>query len=254
MNILTRMSRQGGASDNSRRAFVWKIGAGVSAALVPAVVRAAGAEPGEALDPALRAAFLEEERRFASSIRTFEQAMDKGLHEEVIGMFTDDAEVVFNGGVFKSRSHGVSRLYRDRFPAGKTGRRMEPAPGFELTADDQSDSVQVSPDRRSGDGRVPYSIQVGMPFETETSLAAMARLHGEGVRTWWEGGVYRVNYRKDVGGRLEDQSARIRHAVPRGLSLGQELCAADFRCRLSTRFPADQQGPDELLTPSLASP
>jgi hypothetical protein len=126
--------------------------------------------------------------------------MDNGLHEEVIDMFSDDAEVVFNGGVFKGRSRGVSRLYRDRFPVGKTGRRMEPAPGFELTAAQQLDNVEVSPDLRSAKALFPYSIQVGVSFETESSLAAMARLHGEGVRTWWEGGVYRVNYRRDESG------------------------------------------------------
>src|SRR5262245_64031442 len=147
-----------------------------------------------------------------------------------IGTFAGDAEVVFNGGVFRSRSHGVSRLYRDRFPAGKTGRRMEPAPGFELTADQQHDSVEVSPDLRSAKAVFPYSIQVGLPFETDTSLAAMARLHGEGVRTWWEGGVYRVNYRKDVAGdwqisRLEYETLS-RAEYRSGTSYGQwfSLC------------------------------
>ena len=125
-----------------RRSFIWKMGAGASAALAStAVMGMAEAEASTTDNPALRAALLEEEKALRKFHQAFEQAMDKGLHEEVIGMFSDDAEVVFNGGVFKSRSHGVSRLYRDRFPAGKTGRRMEPAPGFELTADQQRDSV-----------------------------------------------------------------------------------------------------------------
>jgi len=161
-------------------------------------------------------------------------------------MFADNAEVVFNGGVFKNRSHGVSRLYRDRFPAGKTGRRMEPAPGFELTADQQHDTVEVSPDLQSAKAVFPYSIRVGMPFETETSLAAMARLHGEGVRTLWEGGIYRVNYRKDEAGhwkisRLEyDTLSRADYRS--GKSYAQPISVSRF----DTRFPADQQGPDDL--------
>jgi hypothetical protein len=69
---------------------------------------------------------------------------------------------------------------------------MEPAPGFELAADQQRDSVEVSADLQSAMAAFTYSIKVGMPFETESSLAAMARLHGEGVQTWWEGGVYLV--------------------------------------------------------------
>jgi hypothetical protein len=233
-----------------RRSFIWKMGAGASAALAPTVIMAAGIAKAEASttdSPAMRVALLEAEKALVKFHQAFEQAMDKGLHEEVIGMFSDDAEVVFNGGVFKSRSHGVSRLYRDRFPAGKTGRRMEPAPGFELTADQQRDSVEVSPDLRSAKAVFPYSIQVGMPFETETSLAAMARLHGEGVRTWWEGGVYRVNYRKDVAGhwkisRLEyDTLSRADYRS--GKSYAQPISVLRF----ATRFPADQQGPDDLI-------
>jgi hypothetical protein len=234
-----------------RRSFIWKIGAGVSGALASTAAFGIGkAEASATGNPALRAALLEEEKALNKFHQAFEQAMDKGLHEEVIGMFSDDAEVVFNGGVFKSRSHGVSRLYRDRFPAGKTGRRMEPAPGFELTADQQRDSVadnvKVSPDLRSAVAVFPYSIQVGMPFETETSLAAMARLHGEGVRTWWEGGVYRVHYRKDVAGdwkisRLEyDTLSRADYRS--GKSYAQPISVS----RLATRFPADQLGPDDL--------
>jgi len=235
-----------------RRSFIWKIGAGATAAPAPIEGMAASMgmgtteAPSTPVDLAVRAALLEEEKTLRKFHQGFEQAMDKGLHEEVIGVFTDDAEVVFNGGVFRGRSHGVSRLYRDRFPAGKTGRRMEPAPGFELTADQQRDSVEVLPDLRSAKAEFPYSIQVGMPFETETSLAAMARLHGEGVRTWWEGGVYRVNYKKDEAGhwkisRLEyDTLSRADYRPGKGYA--QPISVSRF----STRFPADQQGPDDF--------
>jgi hypothetical protein len=123
---------------------------------------------------------------------------------------------------------------------------MEQAPGFELTADEQQDRVDVSADRRAATAAFPYSIQVGIPFETESSLAAMARLHGEGVRTWWEGGVYRIEYRKDGEGswkisRLEYDTLSRADWRP-GRSYAQPISVA----RLSTRFPADQQGPDEL--------
>ena len=234
-----------------RRSFIWKMGAGASAAFVSTAGMAKAETQTSTTDnPALRAALLEEEMTLRKFHQTFEQAMDKGLHEEVIGMFaadTEGAEVVFNGGVFTRRSHGVSRLYRDRFPAGKTGRRMEPAPGFELTPDQQRDRVEVSPDLRSAKAVFPYSIQVGMPFETETSLAAMARLHGEGVRTWWEGGVYRVDYRKDAAGhwkisRLEYHTLSRADYRP-GKSYAQPISVSRF----ATRFPEDQQGPDDLV-------
>jgi hypothetical protein len=254
MNILKHWkSRTAQSANNSRRSFIWKMGAGASAVLAPTVIMGAGmakAETSTTDNPALRVALLEEEKALRKIHQAFEHAMDKGLHEEVIRMFaadTEGAEVIFNGGVFKSRSHGVSRLYRDRFPARKTGRRMEPAPGFELAADQQRDSVEVSPDLRSAKAVFPYSIQVGMPFETETSLAAMARLHGEGVRTWWEGGVYRINYRKDPAGHWKisriEYDTLSRADYRSGKSYAQPISVSRF----TTRFPTDQQGPDDLV-------
>jgi carotenoid cleavage dioxygenase len=181
------------------------MGVGVSAALVPAAlpgVTSANAvsRPGDdgAVDPALRAALLEEAQALRQLHQAFEQAQDKGLSDEILRMFAEDAEVVFNGGLFLARDEGVSRLYRERFPAGKSGRRMDPAPGFELAADQQQERVQVAPDRLTATAVFPYSIQVGTPIDSESSLATMARLHGEGVRTWWEGGGYHVTYRKDA--------------------------------------------------------
>ena len=247
MSILkTGKSRNAESADNSRRSFIWKLGAGVSTALAStAVIAKAGIAT--ANDPSRRVALLEEEKVLRTLHRSFEQAMDQGLHEEVIGMFTDDAEVVFNSGVFSKRQ-GVSRLYRDVFLSGKTGSRMEPAPGFELTAEQQRDSVEMSPDLLSAKAVFPYSIQVGMPFETETSLAAMARLHGEGVRTWWEGGLYRVRFRRDVAegrwkiSRLEyDTLSRADYRA--GRSYARPISVAP----LATRFPQDQQGPDDLI-------
>ena len=187
-------------TDTSRRTFVRTMGAGVSAALVPAAVPvvSAGAGSRAADDPALRAALLEDEKVLRRLHQAFERAQDKGLHEAIIGMFAEDAEVVFDGGVFRARDEGVSRLYRERFAEGKSGRRMEPAPGFEPAIERQEESVQVAPDRLTANAVFPYSIQVGTPIESETSLASMARLQGEGVRTWWEGGAYHVTYRRDV--------------------------------------------------------
>jgi hypothetical protein len=231
---------------NNRRSFIWKLGAGASAA-VASTAGLTRTETRATDDPALRAALLEEERTLRKLHQAFEQAMDSGLHEAVIGMFAADAEVVFNGGVFSQRVQGVSRLYREQFPSGKTGARMPPAPGFELAAEQQRDSVEVAADRLSAQALFTYSIQVGAPIETESSLAAMARLHGEGARTWWEGGVYKVSYRRATAdGRW--QISRLEYDT---------LSRADYRAgrsyampitveRLATRFPMDRLGPDAL--------
>jgi len=231
---------------NSRRSFLWKLGAGASAA-VASVTAVARADTDASDNPALKASLLEEEKALRQLHRTYEQAMDKGRYEDVIGLFADDAQVVFNGGVFSKRTQGVSRLYRDHLPSGKTGRRMEEAPGFELTADQQQDRVEVAPDRLTARAVFPFSIQVGTPIESETSLASMARLHGEGVQTWWEGGLYRISYRKSAAGGW--QISRLEYDT---------LSRADFRAgrsyarpisvaRLARRFPEDQQGPDTLV-------
>jgi len=236
--------------DNSRRSFFWKVGAGVSTALASTAVMA-GAAPRAADDSSLRAALLEEEMALRKLHQAFEQAMDKGLYDEVIEMFADDAQVIFNGGVFDHRSKGISRLYRDRFRAGKSGKRMEPAPGFELDADRQQERVEVSADRLSAKATFPYSIQVGMPIETETSLAGMARLHGEGVQTWWEGGVYQVSYRKDaVDGRWKIGRLEYNTLSRADYRSGRTYAMPISVSPLSTSYPADPQGPDALVRAS----
>lgn len=123
---------------------------------------------------------------------------------------------------------------------------MEPAPGFELAANQQRDSVEVAADRKSAKAVFPYSIQVGIALESDSSLVAMARLHGEGVRTWWEGGVYKISYRKDAAGswrigRLEYDTL-VRADYRPGKRYAQPISVP----RMAMRFPEDPQGPDEL--------
>lgn len=233
---------------NSRRAFLTRMGAGVSVAVASSAGIASAGTAGRSADPALKAALLEDEKTLRRFHQAYEQAMDQGRYEAVVDLFAHDAQAVFNGGQFDGRSEGVSRLYRERFASGKTGRRMHPAPGFELDAELQRDSVDVAPDRLSAAAVFPFSIQVGRPLESETSLASMARLHGEGVQTWWEGGRYRITYRRKASddrwqiGRLEyDTLSRADWRA------GRSYAAPISVVRLSTRFPADPHGPDQLV-------
>jgi hypothetical protein len=230
---------------NSRRSFISRLGIGASCALASAAGMAKADLP-KADGAAQRVAALEAEKALRQLHKGFERAMDNGMHDEIIGMFAADAEVVFNGGVFRG-TRGVSRLFREHFPSGKTGASLSQAPGFELAADQLHDSVTVAADLKSATAVFPYSIQVGAPIETESSLAAMARLHGEGVRTWWEGGVYRVAYCKDAAGswrisRLEYDTLS-RADWRSGRSYAQPIAASRF----AARFPQDQQGPDALV-------
>jgi hypothetical protein len=235
------------STDKSRRSFFWKFGAGVSGALAaPAVV--ATPRVGDDADLSLQVALLEEEKALRKLHQTFEQAIDNGRYEDVVGLFADDAQVVFNGGVFANRGRGVSRLFRDRFRPTKTGKRIEPAPGFELDAEQLQDRVQVSHDRLSATAVFPYSIQVGVPIESETSLVHMARLQGEGVQTWWEGGVYNLTYRKAsvddhwTISRLEYKTLASADYRP-GRSYAKPIAVP----RISKRYPEDRHGPDALI-------
>jgi hypothetical protein len=196
----TKQARSAQATDRGRRSLFWKLGAGVSAALASTTGLArAGTDDGDGT--ARQAALLADELALRKLHQAYESAMDKGMYEDVVRLFCDDAEVVFDGRTVQGRAHGVSRLYLGQFRAGGTGKRMEPAPGFEVDAGQQRESVEVSADRLTAKAVFPYSIQVGMPIETESSLAGMARLHGEGVYRWWEGGVYDINYVKRQDGR-----------------------------------------------------
>lgn len=235
------------ATDSSRRSFFWKMGAGVSTALA-STAGLAGTRAADRDDPALKVALLQEEKTLRRLHQSFARAMDHGRYQDVIEMFADNAVVVFNGGVFAGRNQGVSRLFAARFRSGHTGRSIEPAPGFELDAGQLQDSVEVSADLKSAGAVFPYSIQVGRPVESETSLAAMARLQGEGVQTWWEGGVYRLTFTRAAADakwqiqRLEyDTLSRADYRA--GRSYARSIAVAPLR----TRYPQDPQGPDTLI-------
>jgi len=223
----------------SRRSFLWKFGAGVSAVASTAVM--ARPEASTAGDPALKAALLEEEKALRQLHQAFEQAMDRGQYEEVIAMFAPDAQVTFNGRVFDQRHQGVSRLYLGLFKPGKVGRRMEAAPGFESSVR-QQDKVEVSADLRSATAEFPYSIQVGVPVESENSLASMARLHGEGVQTWWEGGAYTAAYAKDaVDGRWKISRLEYNTVARADYRAGRSYATPLAMSPLSARYMEDME-------------
>jgi SnoaL-like domain len=252
MSILKRRKAQVRArvaesADSGRRSFIRRVGAGVSGALASTAV-GARVEAGDTDDLSLKVALLEDEKSLRRLHQNFEQALDEGRYEDALDVFADDARVLFNGGVFADRSRGVSRLFLERFRAGRTGKRMEPAPGFAPDADPRQDEVEVAPDRLSAMAVFPYSIQVGTPIESDTSLVSMARLHGEGVRTWWEGGFYKVVYARDAadGGwrirRLEyDTQSRADYRP------GRSYASAITVPPLTDKYPQDRQGPDALV-------
>lgn len=252
--VNSNIDNVGEKTDTGRRSFMWKIGAGMSAVLAAAVP--AIAKPVLGGDKKLRTSvgtlsrqigILENEKSIRKLHKLYEDRLDKGMYSEIPDMFTKDAEVVFNGGVFKG-NRGVKRLFCDHFSSGMTGKRIDPAPGFELSPEQQEDMVQVSPDLKSIEARFSYSIQVGAPMKSDLALVRMARLHGEGIMKWWEGGLYEVSYVKN-----NEEKWRIKRLEYRTLSKADYRSGRSYAKPISISsfsklYPEDQAGPDRLIS------
>jgi hypothetical protein len=256
MNVLKSFSKPGDSPkpNPGRRSFIWKTGAAVSAVLASAVAGVSKSSPEH--DAGLKSevdrlsnqvACLEEANAIRKLHQTYESYLDKGMYEEVVSMFADEAEVVFNGGLFSGKDKGVRRLYCDTFRQGLTGRKIEAAPGFEPDPAPLQDVVEVAPDRRSAKAQFRYSMQVGTPVLSDLPLLDMARLQGQGILQWWEGGVHEVSYVKELDAwkinRLEYRVVSKADYRP-GRSYAKPISAPQF----SETYPGNPTGPDKLIT------
>lgn len=239
--------------NTGRRSFMWKAGAAVSAALaaaVPSVAKSgtnqSDGKNAEASQLAHRLGILEDENTIRTLHQTYETLLDGGRYEEVADLFAEDAEVVFNGGAFKGRKDGVSRLYGDCFRSGLTGKKIGSAPKFEANSEQQRESIKVSADRLSAGGQFPYSMQVGTPMTGDSSLVRMARLQGEGIVKWWEGGTCEVSYVKVSNAwkisRLE-YHVTLKTDYKPGRTHAKPIDVPAF----SSVFPVNPTGPDRLV-------
>ncbi len=229
-----------------RRSFLWKAGAALSAAAaaaIPGMAKSGDSKDTEADRLARRLGILEDEKAIRTLHRTYETLLDNARYAEVVALFAEDAAVAFNGGVFKGKS-GISRLYGDCFSAGLTGKKIGPAPGFEAAPE----TINVAEDRLSAKAHFPYSIQVGAPMP-DSQLVRMARLHGEGILKWCEGGTYEISYAKD----MENGSWKIKRLEYRVLSQTDykpgKSYAGPISVPLFTKtYPENPAGPDKLIT------
>lgn len=242
-------------ADTGRRSFMWKVGAGMSAVLAAAVP--AIARPVISGDKKLKnsvgslsrqVAALENEKSIRELHKTYEDMLDNGMYSDVLNMFTSDAEVIFNGGVFKGKQ-GLKRLFCEYFSEGQTGKRIDPAPGFQLEPSQQQDMVEITPDQKSAKGGFTYSIQVGAPVDSDSLIVKMSRLHGEGIMKWWEGGICKASYSRDIKNNNWKMN-KLEYSV---------LSRADYRPGKSTAkpitihpfskvYPVDPLGPDRLIS------
>lgn len=178
--------------------------------------------------------------------QTYESYLDKRMYEEVVGMFADEAEVIFNGGIFAGKDTGVRRLYCEQFASRLTGKKMGPAPGFEPDPAQQLDIVEVAVDRRTATCQFPYSMQVGELMTEKSSLVEMARLQGEGILKWWEGGICEICYMKERDTwkirKLEYRVTGQAKYTP-GWAYSKPIVVPRF----SNAYPENPTGPDKLV-------
>jgi hypothetical protein len=258
MDILktaSKLSDRPKQPNTERRSFIWKVGAGMSAILACAVPGMT--KPRINPDTGLRfrvdqlsnqLEILEDENAIRKLHKVYETCLNNGMYEDVVDLFANDGEVIFNGGVFKGQKRGVRRLYCHHFSPGLTGKKIDPPPGFHLNIEQEQD-IKVAADRKSAKAQFSYSIQVGVPIVSDSQLVKMARLQGQGIMKWWEGGVYEVCYVKG----MEDGTwkiSRLEHLVLSkadyrpGKSHAGPICIPLF----SKRYPEDPAGPDRLIT------
>ncbi len=231
-----------------RRSFLWKAGSAmtaVAAACVPAMAKSGGGNT-EAEKLARRLGMLEDEKALRTLHRTYETLLDGGRYEEISGLFQEDAAVVFHGGIFKGRE-SVARLYREHFRAGLTGKKIGPAPDFEAAPE----TITVAADRLSAKAQFPYSIQVGIPMAPDSQLVQMARLQGEGILKWCEGGCYEIAYARDTTSgswkisRLEHRVVSSTNYKP-GRTHAEPVSVPQF----AMTYPENPSGPDSLISPA----
>jgi hypothetical protein len=255
METLKRKSKTAGSPkpDSCRRSFIWKTGAAMSAVLASAVagVPKPKDDPNAGLKNRIdqlsnQVGSLKDANAIRRLHQVYESLLDRGMYEEIVEMFTDDGEVIFNGGLFSGKDGGIRRLYCERFKSGLTGKKIEPAPGFEPDTSRQLDIVEVSADRRTATGQFPFSLQVGIPMTEDSSLVAMARLQGEGILKWWESGVHEVSYIK-VGDSWKIRRLEYRVWSKADYKPGRAYARPIDIPAFSKAYPADPTGPDKLL-------
>ncbi len=194
-----------GHPDKARRSFMWKAGAGMSALLaasVPSIARAVtnndGKRAADIESLADQVAVLENEKEIRRLYKTYESLLAKGNYEEISSLFANDGEVVFGGDIFKGRKEGIDQLYCNQFTSGSNGKKISSRQEIPPDMGEHTDTVEIMQDRKTARARFAYSIQVGEPIISNSSLVEMARLQGEGIVKWRESGTCNVSFTKNM--------------------------------------------------------
>ena len=240
MDSIKKRADLNSQPNNGRRSFIWKMGAamtaGVFATSAAAAVKSAaptdlGSENGMG-ELSKKIAILEAEKSIIGLYHTYESLLNDGMYDKIPELFDPEATAIYNGGVFKGRDHGVTRLYNKLFQSGLTGKKLDAT----LDCKEQH-LIELSEDHLSAKACFPFAIQAGSPMVADSVLVSMARLHGEGIHKWRENGICELflsrQSREDAWmiSRLEYRTESKSVSVPAYAKV----------------FPEDPEGPDTLV-------
>jgi hypothetical protein len=166
--------------------------------------------------------------------------LDKCLYSEVTDLFSDDAEAVFCGGIYRGRA-GIERLYLQRFRERFTQGHNGPVRGFLLDHPQLQDVVTVDPDGTAAHGRFRCIMQAGVHESVRDEFPGKTS-----YEQWWEGALYENEYvREDGVWKIKRLDYRpFWHAdYGRGWSQTPPMT----QVIPTVTFPQDPVGPDEIV-------
>jgi len=236
---LKKLSDMNIKNNTGRRSFIWKMGAAMSAGVLASTVPAA-AKSGKTDDPGTdksvrelseKHAILEAEKSIIGLYHTYESLLNDDNYGEISGLFVTDGEAVYNGGIFRGRDTGVTRLYTKQFRRGLTGKSVDAALGSK-----EGYAIEISQDHLSATASFPFAIQAGSPMVSDSVLVSMARLQGGGINKWRENGVCQLSLTR---------KGRVDAWMIKRLEYLTESKSASVPA-FTEVFPADPAGPDAL--------
>ena len=186
-----------------------------------------------------RVTVCEDEQSIRKLHHLYGYLLDKCLYREAVDLFTPDCEVRFFGGIYKNKA-GAHRLYVERFQKNFTKGNNGPVDGFLLDHPQHQDIVDIADDGETAYGRFRCTMQAGKhkDFADDTYLGRQ--------RQWWEGGIYENTYRKING----VWHIHVLNYVPQwhaDFETGWAHTKENYVPFLSTTYPEDPAGPDDLI-------
>jgi len=221
----------------ARRGFLLRAGASLSGPLAVAVAAAA---PGSG-ERATRDSSAD-----AEAIRELQRAyaahLNAGEYESLLRLFSPDARVHFDGGVFVGRERGIRRLYARHFFDRNA---PQPVHVLLLGHPQAADRLQLSADGGSATARFHCLTHAQARIASGLPLIEMARQQGQGIIEWCEAGCFDTAYLQ-AGGRWRIDELRYRTLGAAPALIERARGRPDFVPGFSRLYPEDAIGPDRL--------